>query len=346
MKFYTKEHQYYCGVDLHTKSMYVCIIDQKSEIILHKNIQTNPESLLKLISPFLPDMAIAVECIFTWYWVADFCCDHDIPFVLGHALYMKAIHGSKTKNDKIDSHKIAALLKAGLIPVAYVYPAEMRATRDLLRRRMFFKHKRSELLGHIENSRHQYLLPVFKKKIAYKSNRDGIAERFPNPSTQMSIQTDLDLLTIYDQKITELELFITQHAIQHNPNNLYLLKSIPGIGKVLALVILYEIHIISRFPTVQDFASYARLIKPNKKSAGKTYPGSNGKIGNAYLKWAFSEAAILMIRQSGDIKAYHLKLKNKHGKAKALAILSHRIGRAVYYILKNKEAFDMNRFLV
>ncbi len=345
MRFYTKEHEYYCGVDLHTQSMYVCIINQQGKILVHKNIKTNPDSLLKIITPFLPDMALSVECIFTWYWVSDFCVEHDIPFILGHALYMKAIHGSKTKNDKIDSQKIAALLKAGMIPMAYVYPAEMRATRDLLRRRMFFKHKRSELLGHIENTRHQYLLPVFRKKIAYKGNREGIAKRFPNPSTQMSVQTDMDLLTVYDQKITELELFITRHAAEHNPNDLYLLKSIPGIGKVLSLVILYEIHDISRFPTVQDFASYARLIKPKRESAGKTYSGGNRKIGNAYLKWAFSEAAIMLIRESDDIKEYHQRLKNKHGRAKAIAILSHRIGRAVYYILKNKQAFDMKRFL-
>jgi len=111
MRFYTKEHQYYCGIDLHTKSMYVCIMNQQEEILVHKNIKTNPDTLLKIISPYLPDMALAVECIFTWYWVSDFCVEHDIPFILGHALYMKAIHGSKTKNDKIDSHKIAALLK-------------------------------------------------------------------------------------------------------------------------------------------------------------------------------------------------------------------------------------------
>lgn len=345
MKFYTKEHKYYCGIDLHTQSMYICIINQHGNILVHKNIKTDPHSLLKIISPFLPDIVLAVECIFTWYWVADFCYEHNIPFVLGHALYMKAIHGAKTKNDKIDSHKIAALLRAGMIPMAYVYPAEMRATRDLLRRRMFFKHKRSELLGHIENTRYQYLMPVFHKKIAYKGNRKGIAERFPNPSTQMSIQTNLDLLTVYDKKIQEIELFITRHAKKHKPNDLYLLRSVPGIGEVLSLVILYEIHDIARFPTVQDFASYARLIKPKKESAGKKYSGANSKIGNAYLKWAFSEAAILFIRESDEVKVYHNKLKNKHGKAKAIAILSHRIGRAVYYILKNKQAFDMKRFL-
>jgi transposase len=258
---------------------------------------------------------------------------------------MKAIHGSKTKNDRIDSKKIAALLRAGMIPMAYVYPAEMRATRDLLRRRMFFKHKRSELLAHIENTRHQYLMPVFEKNISFKKNRDGIAERFGNPSTQMSVQTNLDILAVYDEKIREIEYFITQHAKEHNPNDLYLLRTVPGIGDILSLVILYEIHDIKRFPTAQDFASYARLIKPKKESAGKTYSSSNSKIGNAYLKWAFSEAAILLIRGRDPIKAYHERLKNKHGKAKAIAILSHRLGRAVYYMLKNKQAFDMNRFL-
>ena len=143
MKFYTKQHQHYCGIDLHTKSMYLCIIDQNGETVLHKNLNTDPRSLYNSISPFLPDIVIAVECIFTWYWLADFCHKHGVPFVLGHALYMKAIHGVKTKNDRIDSQKIAVLLRGGMIPMAYAYPEEMRATRDLLRRRMYFKNKHS-----------------------------------------------------------------------------------------------------------------------------------------------------------------------------------------------------------
>ena len=345
MRFYTQQHAYYCGIDLHTKSMYVCILNQKGEILIHKNLKTNPHTLLKILSPFLPDLVICVECIFTWYWIADFCAEHNIPFVLGHALYMKAIHGAKTKNDRIDSQKIAALLKAGMIPMAYVYPAEMRPTRDLLRRRMFFKHKRSELLGHIQNTRHQYLMPAFEKSIAYKRNRKGIAEKFPNQTVQKSIQANLELIGLYDQIIKDIELYITKNAKEHNAYDYYLIRSVPGIGKVLSLVILYEIQTISRFKTVRDFASYARLIRPRKQSAGKTVSCSNRKIGNAYLKWAFSEAAVLFIRESDQVKAYHEKLKNKNGKGKAMAILSHRIGRAVYFMLKNKQPFDMKRFL-
>ena len=119
MRFYTGQHQYYCGIDLHTKNMYICILDQAGKILVHKNISTSPQTLLRIIDPFLPDIAITVECIFTWYWIADLCQEENIPFILGHALYMKAIHGAKTKNDKIDSRKIAVLLRGGMIPMAY-----------------------------------------------------------------------------------------------------------------------------------------------------------------------------------------------------------------------------------
>ena len=146
MRFYTTQHQFYCGIDLHARSMYVCILNQESAIMLHRNMKASPETFLKAIAPYREEMVVAVECIFTWYWLADLCAQEGIPFVLGHALYMKAIHGGKAKNDKIDAHKIAVLLRGGMLPQAYVYPAAMRATRDLLRRRMYLTRKRAELL--------------------------------------------------------------------------------------------------------------------------------------------------------------------------------------------------------
>lgn len=116
-------------------------------------------------------MVIAVECIFTWYWLADLCQQESIAFVLGRALYMKAIHGGKAKNDKIDAHKIVVLLRGGMFPQAYVYPSEMRATRDLLRRRCHLTRKRAELLAHIHNTNSQYNLPEIGKRLGTKQTR-------------------------------------------------------------------------------------------------------------------------------------------------------------------------------
>src|SRR5215470_16446110 len=288
-----------------------------------------PDLFLKAIAPYREDMAVAVECIFTWYWLADLCGKGNIPFVLGHALYMKAIHGGKAKNDKIDAHKIAVLLRGGMLPQAYVYPAEMRATRDLLRRRCHLVHKRAELLVHIQNTNSQYNLPEMGKKLAYKANREGVAEHFPDPSVRKSIEVDVALIDHYDKLLGEVELYITRTAKLHDVQTFTRLQSVPGIGQILALVILYEIQDIARFPRVQDFVSYCRLVKCAKESAGKRYGFSGKKIGNPQLKWAFSEAAILFLRQNHPGKAYFVALERKHGKAKALTVLAHKLARAV-----------------
>ena len=133
MRFYNRQHRHYCGIDLHVKTMYVCILDGAGQVLLHRNVPATPDALLGTVAPYRDDLVVAAECMFTWYWLADVCAAEGIPFVLGHALAMKAIHGGKAKNDKLDSRKIAGLLRGGLLPQAYVYPATMRATRDLLR---------------------------------------------------------------------------------------------------------------------------------------------------------------------------------------------------------------------
>jgi transposase len=345
MRFYTNQHQFYCGIDLHARSMYVCIVSQDGEILLHRNMKAAPEPFLKAVAPYRDGLVVAVECIFTWYWLADLCADEGIPFVLGHALYMKAIHGGKAKNDKIDSQKIAALLRGGMLSQAYVYPAQMRATRDLLRRRTHLMRKRAELLSHVQNTNSQYNLPEIGKKIAYKANRGGVAERFPEPAVQKTIAVDLSLITYYDELLKELELFILKAAKHHDANTLYLLQTVPGIGKVLSLVLLYEIHQIERFPSVQEFASYCRLVKCSKESGGKRLGTSGKKIGNAHLKWAFSEAATLFLRNNPQGQKLLARLEKTHDKGKALSLLAHKLGRAVYFMLKRKTAFDMNLFL-
>jgi transposase len=258
---------------------------------------------------------------------------------------MKAIHGGKAKNDKIDAHKIAVLLRGGMLPQAYVYPADMRATRDLLRRRMYLTRKRAELLAHIQNTNSQYNLPEIGKKLAYKANRDGVAERFPELAVQKSMEVDLALLGYYEPLLRDLELHIVKAAQQHDPNTLYLLQTVPGIGKILSLVLLYEIHDIRRFPSVQDFVSYCRLVKCAKESAGKRYGTAGAKIGNAYLKWAFSEAAVLFLRDNPAGQKYLTRLEKKHGQGTALTLLAQKLGRAVYYMLKRQKAFDMHKFL-
>ena len=345
MRFYTNTHTHYCGIDLHAKTMYLCILDREGQTLLHKNMRSRPETFLDAVAPYRDDLVVAVECMFTWYWLADLCQREGIEFVLGHALYMEAIHGAKAKNDKVDAFKIASLLRGGNLPKAYVYPPEMRATRDLLRRRLHLVRRRGNLLAHIQNTHHQYNLPVPAAKVAYKANREGVAEVFAEPDARKSMEVDLVLIEHYDQIIRDLELHLERRAKQHDPQVYHRLRSVPGIGKILALTILCEIHDIARFERVQDFLSYSRLVKCDHSSAGKKLGTGGAKIGNVHLKWAFSEAAALFLRGNSEGQKLQRRLAGKHGKSKAMSILAAKLGRTVYCMLRKERAFDMNRFL-
>ena len=221
----------------------------------------------------------------------------------------------------------------------------MRATRDLLRRRCHLVRKRAELLAHIQHTNSQYNLPDFGKQLAYKANREGVEEHFPDPSVRKTIEVDVSLINHYDQLLGEVELYITRTAKGHDVQTFARLQSVPGIGKILALVLLYEIQDIARFPRVQDFVSYCRLVKCAKESGGKRLGTSGKKIGTVHWRWAFAAAAVLCLRQNQPGKAYFTKLERKHGKGKALTVLAHKLARAVYYLLTRAQAFDLTRFV-
>jgi transposase len=345
MRFYNRQHRHYCGIDLHVKTMHVCILDAAGQVLVHRNVDATPEAFLATIAPYRDDLVVAVECMFTWYWLADVCAAEGIAFVLGPALAMKAIHGGKAKNDKIDSRKIAGLLRGGLLPQAYVYPAAMRATRDFLRRRLHFVRKRGQLLAHIQNTRAQYNLPAFTGRLASPANRAGLGAHFPDPSVRKSIDIDLALIEHYDGLIADLEATLVQAATRHDAEAFHRLRTVPGIGKILALTILYEIHDITRFDRVQEFASYARLVKGQKQSGGTLLGTSGAQMGNVHLKWAFSEAAVLFLARNSQGKKLLAQIQKKHGKGKALSILAHKIGRTVYYLLARSTVFSMEKFL-
>jgi transposase len=242
---------------------------------------------------------------------------------------MKAIHGGKATHDKSDAHTIALLLRGGMLPQAYVNPAEMRATHELLRRPMHLARKRGALPAHVQHTNRQYNLPALGQKIADKANRDGVAERFADPAVHKSIAIVLALIGYDDELLRDLELAIVKAARHHDANTRYLLRPVPGFGMILSLVVRYEIHDIERFPRVQDFASYCRLVTCAKASAGKRYGTSGTTIGNAHLKWAFSEAAVLCLRDHPAGQKFLTRLENKHRKGKALTILAHILARAV-----------------
>src|SRR5262249_1100975 len=161
MRFYDRSHRFYAGVDLHARTMHLCVLDTDGNIVGDVNLPCRPDAFLAALAPFRADVIVAAECLFGWSWLAAPCAREKVPFLIGHALYMKAIHGGKAKNDRIDANKIARLLRGGNFPLAYVYPKGLRETRDLLRRRNYFVRPRAALFTHLQILNSQYNLPPF-----------------------------------------------------------------------------------------------------------------------------------------------------------------------------------------
>ena len=345
MRFYQGKHSFYCGVDMHARSMYICLLDKEGDVVIHRNLPNDPAGFLGLMTPYRAGLVVAMESTFNWYWLADFCQDEGLAFVLGHALYMKAIHGGKAKNDRIDAEKIARLLQGGLLPMSYVYPREMRAVRDLLRRRLGFVRHRAELYTHIHLTNAQVLQPALGYSMKFKYKRPDLPGRFENPDVRKTVEADLALIEHYDGVIRDLEKYIRARAKKYFRKELNILESVPGIGLITGLTILFEMNTVERFPTVQQFASYARLVKCTKESAGKKYGHAGAKIGNSYLKWAFSEAAVHAAQYSDGIAKHLQRLENRYGKGKGKSLLAHRLGKAVYHMLRRGTVFNEERFL-
>jgi transposase len=337
--------RFYAGVDLHARSLFVSILDHDGQERFARNLTAAPEPFLQAVRPFRGGLVVGCECMHCWYWLADTCRDQDIAFVLGHAWAMKAVHGSKTKCDRHDAQAIARLLKGGNFPLAYAYPKQRRGLRDLLRARLRLVRQRAELYGHVHTARRQANLPPVASDVKYKSKRAAITADIDDPFVRRRVETDLALIEPLDTTIRRLEAEIEEAAQEHYPTELAVLQTTPGVGAVLSLTILLEIDTISRFDSRQQFCSYARLCGAVQESAGQRTGAGNRKAGNAWLKWAFSEAAVLCAQKDEHIGALLQRLASKLGKAKALSALAHKLGRAFYHMLHTKEVFDVNRFV-
>jgi hypothetical protein len=279
--------------------MDVCILNQDGAIFLHRTMHTSPEMFLKAMVPYREELVVAVACLFPWYWLADLCAQEQLAFVLGHALSMHAIHGGQAQHEKIDAQQIALRLRGGMLPHAYGSPAEMRATRDL-RRRVPLMRQRAALLPPMQHTPSQYTLPESGQKLASTAHRDGVAERCPAPAGPKSIAGDLALLGPDDHLRRAMALSVLKTAQPHDATLLSLLRTVPGIGAMLRVGRLEDLHALARFPRVHDGVSSCRLGTCAKEAAGKQYGPAGTTSGQASLTWAVAAAAVRGLRRETD----------------------------------------------
>ena len=339
MKFNQLTTNFVAGIDLHKTSIAIHILGKNDILLYQKTIKKNMRRGLKrILLKYKGDITVCVETTYNWYWIADLCLELNIPFDITHAFYAKKKMIGKNKNDRIDAAGLAGMLLHEELPVAYNYPPEMRATRDLLRLRCSLKKMRTGRLQHHSCVEDQYLMSeISLEEAGY--NKDTIKDITRNMGVD---EQCIDFLTA---QIKGLEKHILTRAHVHDKDALARLKKIDGIGDILALTLLYEIHTVERFGSKQKFSSYCRVVNPQCESAGKRVGTGNKKAGNKYLSWVMQEIVTYSCRYNKRIGEYFKKLERKKGRKNARRILAHKWAIAIYTILKKRVDFDIDNFL-
>ena len=349
MNLHCTTTEFNAGIDLHTKNMYVCVMDREGKIYIHREIRGNSLAQLdKHLEPYAGRVTVCCESTVNWYFLADHLADKGIPFVLGHSLYITAISKSKKKNDRVDSQRLADLLRSNLLPVGYTCPRRIREIRDLCRRRRLVVETRTTLKTSLTTGNYGYgAAPLTLKEKQPARRRDAYLSRVPGEAGRLGCENFLETIEFMDRQVKRLEDGIQRLILDdtHFRRQFELLASFPGIGKTLGASILFEISDINRFASPRELSSYARLIAPQGTSDGKSCGTRGAKIGNPHLKYAIKEAAVSALRVSPVLHCYFEWLAAKSGKRRALSIFAHRYGIAVYFALKRGQSFSLESFL-
>jgi transposase len=322
-------------------------MNKNGKVLIKKSIKCEIGLLMDILKPYLKSITVGIESTFNWYWLLDGLKRYKVPCHLGHALYIKRMSGNKHKRDSVDARQIADLLRTNRFPQAYDYPEQMRGTRDLLRRRHSFVRRRAGTYTHLQNTLNSSgFTETFRGAVRRKGDRRTLEKLPRNKDVGKNIACDLDYIESLDSIIVDLEKTVIDSAHYHNRKHFKLLHTMPGVGKITALTVLYETHIVKRFKNVRCYSSYCRVVQAGNESGGTSYGHTtNDKIGNPYLKWAFSEIGMKMITQSSLVKQWYDTQVTAHGKGGANARLRHKVAIAVYYMLKHEIVFDEYKFL-
>lgn len=331
----------YCAIDLHSTNNVPVVIDDDDSILFQKRLPNDLSTVISVLKPFKHDLhGVAVESTFNWYWLVDGLADNDFNTLLVNPSAVKQYEGIKHTNDDTDAFHLAHLMRLGILPTGYIYPRTERAVRDLLRKRLqLVRHRVTHMLSAQNQIWRTTGLNVSSKP--FKQADFSLLNLVNDNHIKMAIKSNLTIIQTLNQLIDELENTVLQQ-IKLKPEFLSLL-TIDGIGKVLGMTIMLETGDIRRFASVGNFSSYARCVDSRRTSNGKKKGANNRKNGNKYLSWAFVEAAHCIIRHNKTAHKFYQRKRSQKNGALATKALAHKLARAAYHVMRNQEAFQLDR---
>lgn len=332
---------FYCGIDLGAREAQLCVANERLRRMLEVKVPNKLEHIKKLLAPYQPDLKIVVESTFNWYWLVDGLQAAGFDVVLAHTLGLHLITGAKVKTDRRDAFALAKLLLAGLIPAAYIYPAETRPVRDLTRRRGWLVQQRAGEYGSLRRLLlREGNLSRRQEELKQASEAD-LEKWFTHEFVRLHASQEVERIKLYSQQIAELETKILAQAKKEWAFEQ--LQQLPGIGPIIALTVHYEIGELARFPSAKDFSSYCRVVPGVAQSGATVRRGRGSKQGNPYLKWALSQAAVHAVQHHPPVRRYYERQLRRHrGRGRQMVvynIIAHKLAQAIYHILKERTEY-------
>jgi transposase len=332
----------FSGIDLHSNNSVVVVTDETDRVIVEKRLPNDLPTILATLAPHRGEMSgVVVESTYNWYWLVDGLEAAGYRVHLANTTAIKRYEGLKHSGDETDAAYLAHLLRLGILPRAHIYPREQRATRDLARKRMQLARSRTQHILAVENIVARETAAHIKSNEVKRLTVDGVLALGLRTDVDLAVQSNIAVIQTLNAQIDKLETRLQERIC---PSAEYaLLTSVPGIGQVLATTILLETGAIERFREVGHFASYARCVDSVRMSNGKKKGEGNAKNGNVYLAWAFVEAAHFARRYCAEAKRFFEKKRARTNNAVATKALAHKLARACYHMLKEKQPFDVKR---
>jgi transposase len=334
--------QYFIGVDFHKSTSYLHIQDQYGQLVKSGRIENRQENLQSFLAPY-PNAAAVLEAGRNWTLMYDWLENLGAKVTLAHPLKVKAIASAKIKTDKIDASVLAHLLRADLIPMAYVPTQDARTAREILRQRMFLVRMSTMVKNRVLTilARHPELPPSPGKLIFSQKNRPWL-ETLPIPAHELTaLNQDLTLLDNLKARIEESNQAI-EKLFQENPKA-QLLETIPGIGIFFATLIAHEVDDITRFPSPKKLAAYVGLVPSTYSSGNRTTHGRITKQGNKWLRWCFVEAVWPAVRKDPEIRRFYEKIKSRKGANPAKVATARRLLSIAYRMLKDNRPYEVRQ---
>ena len=332
----------YGAIDLHSTNNVTVVIDEQDRVVYQKRLPNDLALILKELSVYQSELqGIVVESTYNWYWLVDGLMEQGYKVHLANTAAIQQYEGLKYTDDNSDARWLAHLLRLGVLPEGYIYPRAERPVRDLLRKRSQMVRQRTTNLLSIQNLVTRNTGSSLSAKRVKGLDVQQVDELLPNGDLALALKANLSVMCSADEQTEILERTVTER-VKLRPQFSFL-KTVPGIGQILALTIMLETGDIGRFSSVGNFASYCRCVGSQKISNGKKKGKGNTKNGNKYLAWAFVEAAHFAIQFNSRIKSFYQRKKAKTKGVVAIKAVAHKLCRACYYIMRDRVAFDVTK---